>query len=122
MTLQGVSPPDSFSLISRLMELANQRQAVIANNMANANTPGYVRMDLDFEEELARVMNHDPSRNPESVRPELVEDLSQPPRRDGNNVVVPLELNRMMQNGLLYSLRAYMDATVVQAWVDDMGG
>lgn len=44
----------SFDKLEKAMEIVAQRQAVIAHNISNANTPGY--MALDFDEELMQAV------------------------------------------------------------------
>mgnify|MGYP003659013889 CR=1 FL=1 len=39
-----------LGLLTQSMNFHNQRQRVIAENVANANTPGYVAQDLDESE------------------------------------------------------------------------
>jgi flagellar basal-body rod protein FlgB len=107
----GTEGADEFRIVSTLMELSQQRQVVLANNLANANTPGYVRHDLDFQGVLSTLLDPNSSSRQATNRPEIVEDTQQSARRDGNNIVVPTELNRMMQNGLLYSLLTKAMAT-----------
>jgi flagellar basal-body rod protein FlgB len=88
------------------MEVTERRQDVLANNLANASTPGYIRREVDFRESLKRALDSGRVAQLDRVRPQTVEDLSIPPREDGNNVVVPSEMNAMMQNGITYSLLA----------------
>ncbi len=96
----------SSVFLNKMMALTQERQRTISNNLANANTPNYVRRDIQFEDQLSRLVAEkqiDQIRNFQSTQ---VEDVSETPRLDGNNVKVPNEMNRMMQNGLLYSLLA----------------
>ena len=37
----------------KVLDLATQRHQIIANNMANANTPNFKKTDLSFSETLA---------------------------------------------------------------------
>src|SRR5690242_17858413 len=43
--------------LERAISGASLRQSVLANNLANAETPGYRRMDVDFHDALAQAMN-----------------------------------------------------------------
>jgi flagellar basal-body rod protein FlgB len=43
----------SLDFQGKALQLRSQRQAVLANNIANADTPGYVARDFDFAKELA---------------------------------------------------------------------
>ena len=39
---------DSLDFQSRALELRSERQRLLASNIANADTPGYVARDMDF--------------------------------------------------------------------------
>lgn len=43
----------SLEFQGQALQLRSQRQAVLASNIANADTPGYVARDFDFSRELA---------------------------------------------------------------------
>lgn len=45
---------ESFSALDRAMQIATQRQAVIAHNIANADTPNYI--PLEFDEVLQKAI------------------------------------------------------------------
>lgn len=93
-------------LLAKMMEMAQQRQQVISHNLANANTPGFIRQDLEFSQQLADLVRSGSAEDFASLRPQMVEDRSQPCRLDGNNIEVAGEMGEMMQNGLLYELLA----------------
>jgi flagellar basal-body rod protein FlgB len=99
--MQG-SPAD---LLVRLLGACELRARVVSANIANSNTPGYIRQRVRFEEllrsELARGR-----RDLEAVQPEVAPDLLSPARPDGNNVNLELELNQMRENRLLYETYA----------------
>jgi flagellar basal-body rod protein FlgB len=42
--------------LQRAIEGAAMRQTALANNLANANTPGYQRVDVDFHSALGRAL------------------------------------------------------------------
>jgi len=100
---------DSTLIASKMMGLAMERQQVISNNMANASVPGYIRKDLDFQKKLAEVVQSGDLSKLSDVKPELVEDNTDAPKLDGNNVEISKEMTQMMQNGVLFNLlsRAY---------------
>ena len=95
---------DSTLLASKMLELTTARQQIISNNLANANTPGYIRKDLDFQKSLAEQINTGDISNINSVTGSVVDDTTDTPRLDGNNVTVATELNQLMQNNVLTSL------------------
>jgi flagellar basal body rod protein FlgB len=69
----------AFSQLEHAMQIASKRQAVIAHNIANANTPGYEA--LDFDEELMQAAK----------------------RLDRKQVVLEEELSALTQNSIQYS-------------------
>lgn len=108
-----VASDSTSSLLTKLMEISQERQGIIAHNMANANTPGYIRMDVDFQAELSRLLERGEDDSIRSLRAKAVEDETRPPGRDGNNILLPMEMNAMMNNGLMYNLLTKAYATRV---------
>ena len=87
-------------LLLRLMESTTLRSRVIANNVANQNTPGYTRQTVRFEERLRTALTD--GGDLEDIAPEVVDDHLTPARPDGNNVTLEVEMNAMRENRLLY--------------------
>ncbi|NLL48956.1 MAG: flagellar basal body rod protein FlgB [Firmicutes bacterium] len=95
---------------------ASLRHNVISNNLANYNTPGFkrsdVQMDTRFAREMLRVQNPRLSQTharhlPGTVRPSaspysVVQDYSTTMRNDGNNVDPDREQVLLMENQLYY--------------------
>ncbi|HHV79730.1 MAG TPA: flagellar basal body rod protein FlgB [Firmicutes bacterium] len=108
--------------LERCMELCSKRHTLIANNIANVNTPGYKRLDLDFEsamrQEIARqtgtgskvpLWKTDPAHQdlPESSPITVVQtDSGTVHRNDGNNVDVDYEMSLLAQNEITYETAA----------------
>ncbi len=101
MTIQG----KNLELLSGLLGAAQKRQEVLMNNLANAETPGWVRKTVRFEELLRDAMQSE-SFELGKVRPEIVEDTQTPGRADGNNVHLEHEMNAIRENQLLYQTYA----------------
>ncbi|MCS7166761.1 MAG: flagellar basal body rod protein FlgB [Gemmatales bacterium] len=102
MALGGIPQGE---LLCRLLEACSLRHKVIAQNVANVNTPGYQRLVVRFEEELAEQLRRESSKHdpgPVAVRPWIVGDATNPPRADGNTVDIAQELGLLMKNSLLY--------------------
>jgi flagellar basal-body rod protein FlgB len=97
---------DNYQLARKLLDVAALRQEAIASNMANADTPGYRRVDVapDFERQLkAQVAAGNVARNVGSLRPLLAEDaMARSLRPDGNNVEIERELLAMNRNAMEY--------------------
>ena len=79
---------------------ADMRQTTLAQNLANANTPGYVRKDVDFQSTLAAAMQEGTS--PDQVQFSVSTDGSAPMQADGNSVDADTESAKMAENGLEY--------------------
>ncbi|MCJ7751119.1 MAG: flagellar basal body rod protein FlgB [Armatimonadetes bacterium] len=84
------------------------RQRALADNIANVDTPGFIRQDLQFEEALAtavRTARRAPQRAGHVVsefRVEPKRDRSLPARADGNNVDIDREMVMLARNALRY--------------------
>jgi len=76
------------------------RQRIIAQNVANAETPGYTAQNVNFEDSLrAAVANGDPTATDISTTPSSAHALP-----NGNNVNVDEETVALMDTGLRYQL------------------
>jgi flagellar basal-body rod protein FlgB len=79
---------------------ADMRQTTLAQNLANANTPGYQRKDVDFQSTLAAAMQE--GMSPDQVQFNVTTDGSAPMQADGNSVDADTESGKMAENGLQY--------------------
>ncbi|WP_054694465.1 flagellar basal body rod protein FlgB [Syntrophomonas palmitatica] len=104
-------------LIKQAMDVAALRNEVIADNIANVDTPKFKRREVIFEENIKKVLQNttkngilktnDPRHlqmkedNPVMV-PEIrtMEDLSY--RNDENNVDIDVETAKMAKNKIIY--------------------
>ena len=104
MSIESIITDDGAHLSSKLMEISFQRQNVIANNLANSNTPGYIRKEVQFQDKLAALIDGKNMDSLDRFQSEVVDDLSKPARLDGNNVDGTGEMSEMMQNSVLHNL------------------
>ena len=82
--------------LERYLDLLSARQKLVAQNIANADTPGYRTKDLDFKSELANLM--DSQWSPRTVQ---AEGLSV--RNDGNNVSLDREARMLAENDIRFN-------------------
>ena len=87
--------------LERAISGAALRQEVLANNMANAETPGFRRSDVDFQSTLAAAMKTGDARAIEATGFTSETD-STVMRADGNGVDIDVESANMAKNGLTY--------------------
>ena len=89
--------------LERAISGAGLRQQTLANNVANANTPGYVRRDVDFHGALSSAMKSaDGPAALEGVGFSPQVDTGAALRADGNGVDIDTESAAMAKNGLEY--------------------
>ncbi len=104
MGIESLVFDDTSKLNSKLIELSMESQKVTANNMANAETPNYTRLRLDFRKQLSNALQTGDIEQVTELRPKIEEDTTNAPGNDGNNIVLPEEMNEMMQNSVFYNL------------------
>ena len=56
-TLSNTNVFDYINVLDKAMDASWIRNDAISNNLANADTPGYKRQDVDFETQLAEAMH-----------------------------------------------------------------
>lgn len=49
---------DYVNVLDKAMDASWLRNEAISNNLANADTPGYKRQDINFETQLAKALRH----------------------------------------------------------------
>ena len=98
---------------------ANMRQTVLAQNIANANTPGYQRQDVDFHGALRAAMENGSPL--EDVRLAARRDPLAVLRADGNGVDVDVESANLARNALEYEALVSVAAARVSILRTAMG-
>jgi flagellar basal-body rod protein FlgB len=98
---------DNYQLARKLLDAAALRHEAIATNVANAETPGFRRLDVapDFATQLkARMAAGDFAQTASTIRPQLAEDqTARSIRPDGNTVEIERELLAMNRNVVEYN-------------------
>ncbi len=119
----GTSWGRNIDILSRSMNVSMERQNVIADNIANADTPEYKRRFINFESGLRRALEsegrepafreaitnerHMPFERPtdyRSVEPRQMVDWQTTAKNNGNNVDIEVEGQNMLKNMLSYQL------------------
>lgn len=105
---------DQMGIMSRALEAASTRHRVLADNLANVNTPGFRRGEVQFESLLARALDgpqpleltrtdprHLPARGRvtlEDARPRILVRTDRFARNDRSNVNPEVEMVEMAKN------------------------
>lgn len=118
--LEQIFNSATFNYLPRAMAAANIRHEVIANNIANVNTPNYRKSVVNFEDLLAREIygeepdgklqmtrTHDKHlpfvQRPYHAEPTIFQDTTNIMRVDNNNVDIDAEMAAMAKNQIYYN-------------------
>ncbi len=105
----------TFPGVSKALDLTWRRNEAITSNIANAETPGYRAVDLNFTSELQRAFAEgEESANlkttsakhmdiSSSGEAHLMPDYSGVTKADGNNVDIDIQMARLAYNSGKYS-------------------
>ncbi len=114
----GINNPTLLAL-KRDLDTAALRQRVIADNLANLNTPGFKKSVVSFEEQLQAALNDNSMplrtthpkhiggvKHPAEVLPQVVQVTDSGMRADGNNVDADEEMVNLAANQIKYNTSA----------------
>ncbi len=100
----GIFDDPTRRAMASAMDACALRNRVIANNIANADTPGFKRSKVDFEDALQDAVSRgqldDPSAHLEA---QVAEDQTSSTRLDGNNVNTDTEMADLARNTIEYN-------------------
>jgi len=88
-----------IDLMAKVLDATSLRHSAIAQNLANANTPNYRRVEVQFETEVERALEQ--GDVVVSARPNIVESQDAVARADGNTVDIDVEISQLNKNSLL---------------------
>jgi flagellar basal-body rod protein FlgB len=110
----------AFQRLEGALQAASMRQRVLANNIANVDTPYYKRSDVAFEEMLTQAMGAEGTpviagrmTNPRHIpingsyptpSPQVITDESTAINNNRNNVDIDKEMSLVAENQLRYNL------------------
>jgi flagellar basal-body rod protein FlgB len=94
------------------------RQSLLTNNLANVNTPGYQRQDVNFQSTLASALQNGQSPDAVSFSPYTQQ---QSVRGDGNGVSADQESANLAENGILFQDVTEIAASREQIMLAAMG-
>jgi flagellar basal-body rod protein FlgB len=89
-----------IDLLSRLINASEMRHEAISQNIANVNTAGYRRLDVEFESLLAKELSSGGATTSQA-KPVMRQDPAFPMRADGSNVDLDREVGALNKNALL---------------------
>jgi len=83
------------SKLEQYLDVLSSRQKLVAQNIANADTPGYKTRDIDFQSELTRAAGSGPS---------IIEPVGLPTKNDGNNVNLDHQARLLAENDIRFNI------------------
>ena len=103
---------DYVNVLDKAMDASWLRNEAISNNIANADTPGYKRQDVDFETQLAKALRHSRYKTMDAKVADVKMNRLKPVaytdyagfsyRIDGNNVDPDTEGVYLAKNQVVY--------------------
>ncbi len=109
-----ILPADNVTnLLQSFLDVQSRRAQVIAGNIANTDTPGYVAKDLDFDAYLREAAEQSAlplaKQNSNSLaQPNVVDQPVTVMGLDGNTVDMGSEMAKMAQTGTNFNFGAKM--------------
>ena len=96
MTFTSLDPMGKANL---MMDLVSQRQRALGSNLANVDTPGYVRRDINFAQYLGSMNSPLETKMSSALGPSgVIED------RRHTEIDVAEELTELQKNALYYTM------------------
>jgi flagellar basal-body rod protein FlgB len=108
-------------LLQRGLAGASLRQQVLSNNLANANTAGFKRSDVDFQSTLASALDTGGANAVATTTFSPVTDTTTSMRADGNNVDMDAEMAKLTSNAVEYETLTEIEKTRLGMLHDAIG-
>jgi flagellar basal-body rod protein FlgB len=107
--IESVMAQETYVLAKKMLDAAAMRHELIATNLANTETPGFKRLDLDpaFSQQLNNLMQKGDLGAARNLEIKSLQDsAAKSSRPDGNNIELDRELLEMNRNALEYDFLA----------------
>jgi flagellar basal-body rod protein FlgB len=97
------------NVLEKAMDVSWFRQQLIADNIANVDTPQYKRQDIDFQKTLENSLNQDASGSGD-LDPVFIDSDQYSEANNGNNVDIENEMTQQAINLLQYDSLARLES------------
>ena len=99
---------DPMGRANLMLDLISQKQRALGSNVANVDTPGYVRRDIDFSQYLGSMNSPIETKLSTQLGPSVImED------RQRHEIDIAEELTEMQKNSLFYSMAARQMSSII---------
>ena len=90
---------DSLGKTSLMLDLISQRQRALGSNVANVDTPGYVRRDIDFSTYLGNMNSPLETQLSQKLGPSAITE-----DRTRGEIDIAEEFAEIQKNSLMYTM------------------
>ena len=90
------------SVLEAGLKASGLRGRIIANNLANVDTPGYRRRAIRFEKMLADALDAGGDVDLDAIQSEIFRPMDTPLEANGNDVSMDMEVGEMVKNSARY--------------------
>lgn len=102
------TPLDNMGKVSLMMDLISQKQRALGSNLANIDTPGYVRRDINFGEYLGTMNSPLETKLSSALGPSGVIE-----ERQFEEINPAQELAAIQTNAMLYTMATRRMSNIV---------
>lgn len=95
-----------ITILEKMLDACTLRHGILANNLANTQTPDYKRQDISFRKDLAEAIRSGNANDLKQIAHQIEVDKTSPAGRNGNSVSTHKELGLMLENTTLYNTAA----------------
>ena len=90
---------DALGKTNLMLDLISQKQRALGSNVANVDTPGYVRRDVDFSQYLGSMNSPLETKLSTKLGPSAIVD-----DRERQEIDIAEEFSEIQKNSLLYTV------------------
>ena len=90
---------DALGKTNLMLDLISQKQRALGSNVANVDTPGYVRRDVDFSQYLGSMNSPLETKLSTKLGPSAIID-----DRERQDIDIAEEFSEIQKNSLLYTV------------------
>lgn len=102
------TPLGTTGKLNLMLDLIAQKQRALSSNIANVDTPNYVRKDIDFQKYLGSMNSPLETKLSQTLGPSAVLE-----ERENEKIVIADELNAMQQNSLMYTIATRRMSSII---------
>jgi flagellar basal-body rod protein FlgB len=104
----------NMAVFEKVLDGTVSRHRVLADNIANVETPGYTRKEVSFEDQLNNVMTRSENMSDDkisdirNITPSVNSDDNAPRLENGNNVNIEHEVVELAKNSMQFETAAQL--------------